>query len=96
MTAPDFVVVGHAVRDLVPGGWQLGGTITFAAVQAHRLGMKVGVVTSAAADLDVAAELPFAEIVQAPATATTCFENVYHEGHRHQHVRGRADAIARD
>lgn len=96
MTAPDFVVVGHAVRDLVPGGWQLGGTITFAAVQAQRLGMSVGVVTSAAADLDVAAELPFAQVVQAPSPATTCFENVYHDGHRNQHVRGRADAIARD
>ena len=96
MTAPDFVVVGHAVRDLVPGGWRLGGTITFAAMQAHRLGMSVGVVTSAASDLNVAEQLPFAEVVQAPSLATTCFENVYHEGHRHQHVRGRADVIARD
>ena len=96
MTAPDFIVVGHAVRDLVPGGWQLGGTITFAAMQAHRLGMSVGVVTSAAGDLDVQKELPFAQVVQGPSTETTCFENVYHDGHRHQHVRGRAAAIARD
>ena len=96
MTVPDFVVVGHAVRDLVPTGWELGGTITFAATQAHRLGMRVGIVTAAGDDLDVAAQLPFAEVVQARSPATTCFENVYHEGHRHQHVRARATPIARD
>jgi len=96
MTVPDFVVVGHTVRDLVPGGWRLGGTTTFAAVQAHRLGMTVGVVTSAAADLDVAAELPFAQVVQVPSPATTSFENVYAAGHRHQYVRARAAAIPRD
>ena len=31
MPAPDFVTVGHAVRDLHAGGWRLGGTISFAA-----------------------------------------------------------------
>jgi 1D-myo-inositol 3-kinase len=96
MTSPDFVAVGHAVRDLVPGGWRLGGTVTFAAVQAHRLGMSVGIVTSAAGDFDVQAELPFAEIVTAPSPQTTCFENVYHEGHRHQHIRAQAAPIERD
>lgn len=96
MTAPDFVVVGHAVRDLVPEGWELGGTITFAATQAHRLGMQVGIITAAGDDCEVAAHLPFAEVVQAPSSATTCFENVYQEGYRHQHVRARAATIARD
>ncbi len=93
MLAPDFVVVGHAVRDIVPGGWQLGGTVTFAAVQAHRLGLSVGVVTRAARDLDLAAELPFAEIVQAPSSVTTSFENAYEQGHRRQKVRARADEV---
>ncbi|MBI5285560.1 MAG: ribokinase [Chloroflexi bacterium] len=95
MTAPDFVVVGHAVRDIVPGGWRLGGTVTFAAVQAHRLGMRVGVVTRAGGDLDVAAELPFAEVVQAASPSTTSFENLYHEGHRHQYIRAHAGRIER-
>ncbi len=96
MTAPDFVVVGHAVRDLAGDGWRLGGTVTFAAVQAHRLGLSVGIVTAAAADLDVQAELPFAQVVQHPSAATTCFENVYVAGQRRQSVRSRADAIPRD
>ena len=95
MTTPDFLVIGHAVRDVVPGGWRLGGTVTFAAVQAHRLGLRVGVVTRAGADLDLQAELPFAEVVQAPSPQTTSFENLYHDGHRHQHVRAQAARIER-
>lgn len=91
---PDFVTIGHAVRDLVPGGWRLGGTVTFAAVQAHRLGLRVGVVTRASADVDVAAELPFATVVQGASPVTTCFENVYERGHRRQRVREHAAPIA--
>jgi sugar/nucleoside kinase (ribokinase family) len=93
MSAPDFVVVGQAVRDLVPGGWRLGGTVTFAAEQAHRLGCAVGVVTSAGADLDVQAQLGFAQVVQHASASTTVFENVYVGGARRQSVRSRADAI---
>jgi sugar/nucleoside kinase (ribokinase family) len=87
MNTPQFLVVGNAARDLVPGGWRLGGTISFAAVQAHRLGYTVGIITRAGAELDVAAELPFAAVVQLSSPQTTVFENVYHEGHRTQHIR---------
>ena len=47
-----------------PEGWRLGGTVTFAAVQAHRLGMGVGVVTSASDEVMVRLReaLPFAEV----------------------------------
>jgi len=96
MDAPDFVVVGHAVRDLVPDGWRLGGTVTFAAVQAHRLGLSVGIVARAGPDLDVAAAFPFAQVVRVPDERTTSFENVYAEGHRRQRVPERAGAIAPD
>ena len=96
MSAPDFVVIGHAVRDVVPGGWRLGGTVTFAAVQAHRLGLSVGIVTAAGDDIDVQHELPFAEVVQRRSAASTSFENVYVAGARRQGVTSRADAIPRD
>lgn len=89
MVAPEFVVAGHFVRDVVPGGWELGGTVTFAAVQAHRLGMRVGVVTRTAGDLDLANRMPFAAIVDAGSPATTSFENTYREGHRKQRVVSR-------
>jgi sugar/nucleoside kinase (ribokinase family) len=96
MARPDFVVVGHAVRDIVPGGWRLGGTVTFAAVQAHRLGLSVGVVTASGPDFDVQAQLPFAKVITAPSTTTTEFENVYVDGQRRQRVPSRADAITAD
>ena len=91
---PDFVVVGHAVRDVAADGWRLGGTVTFAAVQAHRLGLSVGVVTRASVDLDLQAQLPFAQVVQPRSRDTTCFENTYVDGERHQRVLSRADAIS--
>jgi hypothetical protein len=84
------------VRDLVPGGWRLGGTITFAAVQAHKLDRSVGIVTSAGSDLDLPALFPFAEIAGGVSRETTTFENVYDRGVRHQQVRARGDAITID
>ncbi len=94
MSVPDFVVVGHIARDLVPGGWRPGGTPAFAAVQAHRLGRSVGVVTRSAGDVDIAALLPFAEIVDAGSAATTTFENTYSGGVRSQRIRAVGHGIA--
>jgi 1D-myo-inositol 3-kinase len=96
MALPDFVVVGHAVRDLVPGGWRPGGTVTFAAVQAHRLGLRVGIVTRTAGDIPTGELFPFAEVVDRGSPVTTCFENVYREGRRDQHIRAVAGPIRRE
>lgn len=96
MAIPDFVVIGHAVRDLVPGGWRPGGTATFAAVQAHRLGRSVGIVTRTAGDIRAAELFPFAQVIDLPSPVTTCFENVYRAGQRDQHIRAVADPILRE
>ena len=90
---PDFVVVGHVVRDVAPGGYELGGTVTFAAVQAHRLGLRVGVVTRAPADFDPAETLGFAEVACGPSEAWTTFENTYTPEGRMQRLRSRAAPI---
>jgi hypothetical protein len=95
-TAPDVVICGHASKDVVPGGWRMGGTVTFAAAQAHRLGMSVGVVTSAGGDVDVQKQLPFADVRRLVSESSTTFENAYHHGHRSQRVHGRASPIAKD
>src|SRR6185295_4097885 len=89
MTTPDFLVVGHTARDLAPDGWRLGGTVTFAAVQAHRLGLRPGIVTRAAPDViaRLRDDLPFAEIIAPPTDVTSTFENVYEMGHRTQYLR---------
>jgi sugar/nucleoside kinase (ribokinase family) len=91
---PDFVVVGHAARDLTADGWRMGGTITFAAAQAHRLGRSVGVVTRAGPELDVARELPFADVRARRSPQSTTFENIYTPAGRRQRILAVADAIA--
>jgi sugar/nucleoside kinase (ribokinase family) len=86
VATPDFVVVGHVVRDLVLGGWRPGGTATFAAVQAQRLGCSVGVVTRAASEEDLQSALPGVELAGEPSIETTTFQNVYDGERRTQSV----------
>lgn len=92
--APDFVIIGHITQDLLPNGsLSLGGTVSYAATTAHRMGHRVGVVTSTGPDLDVAEELPFASIVCRRAAATTVFENIYLDGERKQIIHQRAGLL---
>lgn len=93
MVAPSFVVVGHVVCDAVPGGWRAGGTATYAAVQAQRLGLSVGVVTHVGRDLDVDSALRGVEVRGSRSDESTTFQNVYEDGVRKQHVTSKADAI---
>jgi sugar/nucleoside kinase (ribokinase family) len=83
--------VGHITQDLQPNGkLDLGGTVSYAATTAHRLGYRVGVVTSTGPELEVAQVLPFAEIACHPSSATTVFENIYLDGQRKQILHQRA------
>lgn len=94
--SPAFVTVGHLVRDAAPGdprGFTLGGTVTFAAAQAHHLGLSAGIVTRCGPDLDLDADLPFAEVSRGVSSATTSFENVYSDAGRAQRVTALATAI---
>jgi len=93
MAAPDYVLVGHITRDVVPDGYTVGGTVTYAGLTASRLGRRVGVLTSAGPDLDIAAALPGIELAVVPAEATTTFENTYQAGHRRQYLRAVAGQI---
>lgn len=91
---PDFVVVGHVCQDLLPDGrLSVGGSVSYAATTALRMGYRVGVVTSAASDLDLEQALPGAEIVCHRSASTTIFENIYRDGTREQILHQRADVI---
>jgi sugar/nucleoside kinase (ribokinase family) len=86
--------VGHITQDLQPdGGLGLGGTVSYAATTAHRLGHRVGVVTSTGPELDVTQVLPFADIACHPSSATTVFENIYLDGKRKQILHRRAGIL---
>lgn len=93
MTRPDFVVIGHVVKDLVPGGWRLGGTATYAALQATRLGLTAAVVTSAPGRMNLPALLPGVQVHRVPSRRATTFLNLYRRGHRTQSVLAQARAL---
>ena len=101
---PDFLVIGHATRDLLPntspdapdGGWRPGGTVLYAACAALRHGLRVGVVTSCPPDLaeTLRAMLPGVALHVVPAAHATAFENIYSGNVRQQYLRGRATPIS--
>src|SRR4051794_17505435 len=85
----DYLLMGHVCLDEVPGGTRLGGTVAYAARAAQQLGRRVGMVTSAAADLDLDALLPGVAVHRVDAAATTRFRNVYAGGARRQTLLAR-------
>ena len=94
MATPDFVVIGHVARDIVPGGWRLGGTAAFAAVQARRLRYAPGVVTRTSPAVDLPTALPHTQFAGRASITTTCFENVYADGERTQRVPEQAEWLS--
>ena len=93
----DYLVVGHVCIDELPAGReQPGGTAAYAALALQRLGWRVGVVTSAAPDLDLAAVLPGVAVHRVPAAATTRYRHTWREGLRQLTLRARAAPLGRD
>ncbi len=93
---PEFLTIGHVTRDLHPdGSFSLGGTVTFAALTAYRLGLVAAIVTRADAELlaELPARLAGIGLAARPSAATTAFVNLYHEGFRTQYLRARADLL---
>ena len=93
MGGPEFLVVGHICRDVVPEGYRLGGTATYAAVTAQRLGLRPGIVTRAAPEVLEADLLQGAEVHLLPSAVTTTFENIYRDGRRAQRIHAVAGPI---
>jgi len=93
MTELDYLVIGHATRDLVSGTFIIGGTVSYAARTAQALGCRVGVVTSTGPDLDLGHVLDGVMVVRFPAAATTTFENVYTPKGRGQILHSIAETL---
>ncbi len=97
---PEFLVIGHIVQDPSPQtskdeavAWRLGGTASYAALLATRLGLRTAVLTAAAPDLPLDELLPGTEIERVPSTRSTQFRNVYTAQDRVQYVLQRAPLI---
>jgi len=85
----DILLIGHVTRDLISsdpqGPYRLGGTVSFAAVTALRLGRQPTIITRAAVDTDLS-ELPNAvDLRVLPSPTSTTFANIYTEQGRVQY-----------
>ena len=78
-----YLVVGHVTQDLVDGQLVLGGTATYSAVTAARLGLKVRVLTAAGVTAQPALEelARDAEVSVVESAETTVFKNTYRPIH---------------
>jgi hypothetical protein len=92
LEAVDYLLIGHVTVDLTPSGPRLGGTASYSALAARALGLRVGIVTSAAPDVPLA-DLAGIPIMSVPAEHTTTFENIQIPGGRKQVLHHRAEPL---
>jgi sugar/nucleoside kinase (ribokinase family) len=86
--------VGHVTWDRRDGGQVLGGSASYAALTARKLGWDVGVLTSAGPDFEPERDLPGFATFVSPSPATTRFVNEYDpDGTRHQIMTSRAEPL---
>lgn len=81
---PDYLIIGHILKDNAPGGAMLGGTASYAGLTADKLGQYTAVLTSYGPDIPSLAPLNNIKIKAVPAPQSTIFENVYKDGVRYQ------------
>jgi hypothetical protein len=72
----DYLAIGHITVDLTPKGKRLGGTVTFAALAAQAMGLRVGIVTSWATEIPPGPLITI-PIINYPTERSTTFENFY-------------------
>jgi len=89
----DFVAVGHVTIDRVSGRKRLGGAAAFASLTAARLGLRSGLVTSAASSFPFWSSLHGVEIHCQDSARSTEFENVYDGSRRRQRILAQADPL---
>ncbi|MDQ3704663.1 MAG: PfkB family carbohydrate kinase [Chloroflexota bacterium] len=92
-TRPDYLVIGHVAKDVLPGdmGVTAGGTVTYSALAAQKLGVQAAVVTACAPE-DEGLLAPLREagvwVRTVPSPTTTTFSNTYDEVGRRVQVIG--------
>ncbi len=89
----DFLTIGNITKDLIPGGYTVGGTVTYASVAAMRLGRQAGVLTRLGPDLALPNVYRDIELHALPSAHTLTFENVYTPDGRVQTIHAFAGAI---
>lgn len=95
MPSIDYLVLGHVAKDIAPDGHTIGGTVTYSAVTAQRLGLNAAIVTAAdrAFGVEVQAALPGIAVHTRISAQSTTFQNTYTDGGRVQSLLGHADCL---
>jgi 1D-myo-inositol 3-kinase len=70
---PDLVVAGHVTLDVTSSGTRPGGAAYYAALAAHRLGLRVGLLTSFGSDFPADAIPSDIAVAQVDSAQTTTF-----------------------
>jgi sugar/nucleoside kinase (ribokinase family) len=91
----DYLLIGHVAVDLSPAGNQLGGTVSYAALTAKAMSLRVGIVTSAGADAPLHL-LDGIQIVNIRTEQSTTFENIKTSNGRRQTLHHLAAPISFD
>jgi sugar/nucleoside kinase (ribokinase family) len=92
----DFLTIGNITKDLIPGGYTVGGTVTYASVAALRLGRRPGVLTRVGPDLALPDIYRDIELHALPSDHTLTFENVYTADGRVQTIHALGGAIGKE
>ncbi len=71
---PDYLLVGHAARDVFGTTSRLGGTVVYAGATAIRFGRRVGIVTAGDVALSDDVALAGARVASLSSRATTTYE----------------------
>ena len=93
LSSIDYLVIGHASRDITQEGYAPGGTAIYSAMAAHALGCQTAILTSTAQDLFVEQLLPEVDVHNLRSQHSTTFENIYTPTGRQQTVQAFADTI---
>jgi sugar/nucleoside kinase (ribokinase family) len=88
----DYLIIGHIAVDLTPDGKRLGGTATYSALTAQAMGLRVGIVTSWAAEIPLGL-LGSIPVISYPSDQSTIFENIYHDNRRTQKIHHVAERL---
>lgn len=89
----DYLIIGHVTQDLTSNGPTLGGTVSYAALTAKALGLRVGVVTAHAPDLQIP-ELEGIAIYSVESDYTSTFENIQTPNGRVQYLHAVAAPLS--
>ena len=89
----DFLTVGNLTKDLVAGGYTVGGAVTYASVTALRQGWRPGVLSRIGPDVAMPAVFQEFDLISLPASQTLTFENIYTDGGRQQVIHAAAEPI---